>query len=200
MVKCTGTLPYPSNSAAAALRERAFIVLADRRDRRVGLYERALERFGLFPLRVVDYRKFISNPDRLAEVAGLDGHTVDLRVVTIGQEPCHAVLRMSKGPITNLHLLNRRGDPSILRERMAPDAWGSLLDSCRTVAGQFPDTLHIGVDVAVRPGPARHAVLEANAFGDILHDVTHRNMTTHEAEVAALAAGWRDRNAADNPV
>lgn len=405
-MKCTGISPFPSNADIAALRERTFVVLADRRDRRVRLYERALERFGLPRLRVVDYSKFISNPDRLAEVAsgpsivriespgrdpevyrallsrgaetasteggafieparlpfekgriiyprqwylgfrgvlgdvesqlagrpdvlltsqphdiarmfdkrlcnalldlagvpvpralgsvtcfdelhsamhrlglrrvfiklnhgssasgvvayetsrgrqqarttvemvhaggrtilynsrrlqhytkaadiaalvdalcehnvhaeawipkaGLDGYTVDLRVVTIRQEPCHAVLRMSKGPITNLHLLNRRGDPSMLRERMTPDAWDSLLDSCRTVAGQFPNTLHIGVDVAVRPDLAKHAVLEANAFGDLLNDVTHQDMTTHEAEVAALAAERSDRHAAGNPV
>ncbi|MDP6045099.1 MAG: STM4014 family protein [Phycisphaerae bacterium] len=132
--------------------------------------------------------------------AGLDGHTIDLRVVTIRQEPRHAVVRMSKGPITNLHLLNRRADPSALRSRMDPDAWNSLLNSCRTVASQFPDTLHVGVDVAVGPRLAKHAVIEANAFGDLLHDVTDRNMTTHEAEVAALAADWSKRYAAGNPV
>jgi len=409
MANASGTLPYPSSHAVAALRERAFVVLADGRDRRVGLYAQALRRIGIDRLHVVDYSEFMSSPDRLAELtdgpsviriespgrdpevyrgllargaqaasaeegasidptdlahlsfekgriicprqwylgfravlddvesqlaghddvlltsqpqdivalfdkrrcnalfdragvpvpraleavtcfdelrstmqrqglsrvfiklnhgssasgvvayetsrgrqqarttvemvrtdgetalynsrrlrrytnptdiaalvdalcehgvhveawipkAGLDGHTVDLRVVTIQQEPCHAVVRMSKGPITNLHLLNRRGDPAILRERMTQDAWNALLDSCRTVARQFPNTLHVGVDVAVLSGLARHAVLEANAFGDVLHDVTHRNMTTHEAEVAALAGGWRDRDATGNPV
>jgi len=42
--------------------------------------------------------------------------------------------------------------------------------------------------VAVLPGFARHVVLEANAFGDLLHGVTHRGETTYEAEASALVA------------
>ena len=41
--------------------------------------------------------------------AGLAGHVFDLRVVVIAGRARHAVVRMSRGPMTNLHLLNRRG-------------------------------------------------------------------------------------------
>ena len=44
--------------------------------------------------------------------AGLDESVFDLRVVVIGGEARHAVVRMGPGPMTNLHLGNRRGDLS----------------------------------------------------------------------------------------
>jgi hypothetical protein len=121
-----------------------------------------------------------------APKVGIDGRACDLRVVVIDGRPAHAVCRLSRGPITNLHLLNRRADATLLRERMPAPAWEALMDSCRLVAGLFPRTLHVGVDVCVQPGWRRHTVLEVNAFGDLLHGVTHDGLTTHEAELAVL--------------
>jgi hypothetical protein len=118
--------------------------------------------------------------------AGVDGGSCDLRVVTVLGRPALAVLRVSRGPLTNLHLLNRRADPALLRARMPPAAWEALLDSCRRVAAQFPRTLHTGIDVAVRVGFRDHAVLEVNAFGDLLHGVTRDGRDTYATELAAL--------------
>jgi hypothetical protein len=44
--------------------------------------------------------------------AGIDGRTFDLRVLVIAGRARHAVARLSRGPMTNLHLLNERGDPA----------------------------------------------------------------------------------------
>ena len=49
--------------------------------------------------------------------AGLDGHTLDLRVVVIDGTARQIVARLSRSPMTNLHLLNERGDPAAVRER-----------------------------------------------------------------------------------
>ncbi len=42
--------------------------------------------------------------ERWLPKATLDGRVFDLRVVVIGGEPTHAVVRTSRTPMTNLHL------------------------------------------------------------------------------------------------
>ncbi len=123
--------------------------------------------------------------------ASVAGAVCDLRVLMIARKPRHIVLRSSRSPLTNLHLLNHRLDPALLRDRMPSDAWDALLETCRRVAARFPKTLHMGIDVAVRVGFQEHAVLEVNAFGDLLRGVTHEGQSTYEAEIAAIEAGWR---------
>jgi glutathione synthase/RimK-type ligase-like ATP-grasp enzyme len=119
--------------------------------------------------------------------AGLDGHAFDVRVVVIAGRPEHAVVRLSRSPITNLHLKNRRGRVEALQERMGASAWESLLATCRQVAAAFPGCHYLGVDVAVLPGYRRHAVLEVNAFGDLLPDVLDgAGRDTYTAEVESL--------------
>ena len=128
--------------------------------------------------------------ERWIPKAGIDGHTFDLRVVVIAGRAEHVVVRMGRGPLTNLHLGNRRGDPAALRARMADGAWEAAMASCERAAAAFPGSLHAGVDLLIAPGYRRHAVLEVNAFGDLLHGVTARELDTYSAEVEALLGGW----------
>jgi hypothetical protein len=118
---------------------------------------------------------------------GFGGGTADLRVLVVGGEPRHTVVRVASGPITNLNLGNRRGDVNALRERMGP-AWESMLDMCRRVAAAFPGCLYLGVDVLVSPGFRTHCVAEVNAFGDLLPGVRSVGDDAFEAEVGALVA------------
>jgi hypothetical protein len=128
--------------------------------------------------------------ERWIPKAGLDGATADLRVLVVAGRPAHAVVRMAKGPITNLHLGGQRTDASRLRSRMPEAAWRSLLDTCARVGGLFPRSLHVALDVAVTPDFRSHFVLEANAFGDLLKEVRHLGRSTYELELDAVAAGW----------
>jgi hypothetical protein len=125
--------------------------------------------------------------------AGLEGHACDLRVVVVAGRPGHAVVRLSRSPMTNLHLKNRRGRPEALRARMGDTAWNALLATCERVAGAFPGCHYLGLDVAVPPGYRRHAVLEANAFGDLLPGVVDpEGRDTYTAEIEALKqVPWR---------
>jgi glutathione synthase/RimK-type ligase-like ATP-grasp enzyme len=79
--------------------------------------------------------------------ASLGNGTIDLRVVTIDGEPLHAVVRQSRSPMTNLHLGNRRGDTTALIEKVGPDRWRAVQETCRRTAALFPGTLHAGLDV-----------------------------------------------------
>ena len=103
--------------------------------------------------------------------ASLGEGCFDLRVVVIDGEPRHTVVRQGRSPITNLHLGNRRGDLTLLRERLGPDRWLEIEETCRRTAALFPTTLHAGIDLCLTPDWRRHAVLEVNAFGDLLPGV-----------------------------
>lgn len=118
--------------------------------------------------------------------AGVSRRVCDLRVVTVAGRVTHTVLRLSRHPITNLHLRNDRSEPEALRKRMRPEDWDAMIDTCEKTAREFPKMLYLGIDVAVHADLKRHAVLEVNAFGDLLNGVTQNGRSTYDAEVAAL--------------
>lgn len=119
--------------------------------------------------------------------ASLPGGTFDLRVVVIADRAAHVVVRQSRTPMTNLHLLNRRGDVQAVQARLRADGWNAALAACERACGLFPQSLYAGADLVIAAGFRRHAVLEINAFGDLLPGVTHRGYDTYTAELVALA-------------
>ena len=121
---------------------------------------------------------------------GLAGLTCDLRIVVIDGEARHAVVRTSRSPLTNLHLGNPRGDLDAFQEMVGEAGWEQVCAAARAAAGAFPGALYAGVDVAVARGLRRVAVLEINAFGDLLPRVEWEGKDTYMAEVeAALDRG-----------
>ena len=118
--------------------------------------------------------------------AGHDGGRFDLRVLVISGRAAHTVMRQSAGPITNLHLGNRRGDLEGLRRRMGDDAWRRALEVAERAAATFPTSLYVAVDLLVAPGFHRFAVAEVNAFGDLLPNLLHEGRDTYTAELARL--------------
>jgi len=118
--------------------------------------------------------------------AALDGRVFDLRIVMIGGEPMHSVARTSRSPITNLQLGSRRVDARELFATASDDVWRQLHNSCRKTAQLFPRSLQMGLDVVFTPGMRRHAVLEINAFGDLLPGVLFDGMSTYEAQVVVI--------------
>ncbi|MFH5806133.1 STM4014 family protein [Alienimonas sp. DA493] len=126
--------------------------------------------------------------ERWLPKASLGGRAFDLRIVSIAGAPRHTVVRTARGPLTNLHLGGRRGDAAAVRRLCGPERWAAVLDTVRRAAAAFPETLTIGFDVLIAPGGRSHAVLEANAFGDLLPGVTDRGEDTYAAQIAAVAA------------
>ncbi|MCA9572989.1 MAG: STM4014 family protein, partial [Myxococcales bacterium] len=115
----------------------------------------------------------------------LDGAFFDLRVLVVEGVPRFAVVRQARHPITNLHLGGWRGDPGTLADRLGADGLATLDGVCRDVARVLPAG-HLGVDVAVRTGFRDVAVLEVNAFGDLLPRLENAGLDTYGAEIAAL--------------
>lgn len=118
--------------------------------------------------------------------AGIEGMTCDCRILMIGGEPEHVVVRTGPGPMTNLHLGCKRNDSALLRARTGEVSWSSAMETCRKVARLFPRSYYMGIDLAFSPSCRSHAVLEVNAFGDLLIGIRSRGMTTHEAELHRL--------------
>ncbi|MFI5842012.1 STM4014 family protein [Catenuloplanes sp. NPDC051500] len=121
--------------------------------------------------------------------AGVDGRTIDLRVVVIAGEPRHVVVRASRSPLTNLHLGNARGDVARVRGLAGTRAWDAAMETCARVGAAFPRTLMAGVDLMFGSRWERYAVAEVNAFGDLLPGVLDRGEDTYTAQIrAALCA------------
>lgn len=127
--------------------------------------------------------------ERWLPKAGLNGRTIDLRVLVVAGRATHVVVRSSTSPMTNLHLGNARGDPDALRERMGETAWREAMAVAEDAAARFPRTLHAGVDLLLAPGWHSSAVCEVNAFGDLLPGVLHAGRDTYGEQVEAVRSG-----------
>ena len=119
--------------------------------------------------------------------AQLDGEDFDLRVVVIYGEPAFTIVRLSSGPITNLHLGGRRVDAQSCRERIPRRAWLDALDHA-TEAAKLYQAAVVGVDVLFERGYLRDYVLELNAFGDFFPDFRREDgLTTTGYEIQETA-------------
>ncbi|QIJ75638.1 hypothetical protein GU700_14130 [Methylobacterium sp. NI91] len=127
--------------------------------------------------------------EQLVPKAALDGGPCDLRVLVVGGEPAHIVVRKARGPITNLDLGGRRAEAEALRALAPPDAWEAMLSDCRRFARLFPQTFHVAFDVALTVGLRRYVFFEANAFGDLIRRVRHEGLDPYAWQVARLP-GW----------
>jgi hypothetical protein len=117
--------------------------------------------------------------------AGWKGHRMDLRILAIAGKAAHVVPRLSKSPFSTLQLGAKRGDAAELRMETGEANWARALSAAESAAAAFPNSLHAGVDVAMTPGWRKAAVLEVNAFGDLLPGVLHEGRDTYLCELAA---------------
>lgn len=118
--------------------------------------------------------------------AGIGNRTFDLRVVVIAGRAGHTVARLSRSPMTNLHLLNERGDVNVVRESIGQQVWDSAMRNCELAMECFPGSLYAGIDLLLTPDHRRQAVIEVNAFGDLLPGVLWQGQETYAAELRAL--------------
>lgn len=119
---------------------------------------------------------------------GIAGRIADLRLVLVEGGAIYPVLRTSRHPMTNLHLGGERGPVAPLIARIGAAAWEALLDSARATAAAFPASHALGVDIAMLADGRRHAVLEANIFGDFVKRLSIDGLSPHEAQVERIRA------------
>ncbi len=118
--------------------------------------------------------------------ARLQGCGFDARVVVINGEVQHIVVRLGKSPMTNLHLGNERGNSEELLEKVGTENWEAMKYTCEQAAGLFSKSLYCGVDLLILPDWKQHALLEINAFGDLLPGILWNGIDTYTSEVKAI--------------
>lgn len=115
--------------------------------------------------------------------AGFQGGRIDLRILVVAGSAGHAVLRHSRGPMTNLHLGNSRADLEAFRRRLGEDAWLQACRLCERAARAFPGAHYAGIDLLVSPSLRNFAVAEINAFGDLLPRLEFDGKSTYQLEL-----------------
>jgi glutathione synthase/RimK-type ligase-like ATP-grasp enzyme len=110
------------------------------------------------------------------------GKPYDLRVVMIGGQVQHVVGRANSSPFTNLNLDGERVPREAIENQLA-ESWPELAAICQGAATGLPNAGLVGLDVLVHPGGREFSLLEANAFGDYLPGLTHRGLSTYEAQL-----------------
>jgi hypothetical protein len=121
--------------------------------------------------------------ERWLPKASIDGKTFDLRLLVLSGRACHAVVRASHSPLTNLHLGNVRGDLGAVRERLGAEGWAALEDQAVRACAPFP-SLYAGVDVLVTSSWRAPFVVELNAFGDLLPGLTHEGKGCYASQIS----------------
>lgn len=117
--------------------------------------------------------------------ASFAGKVFDLRILTIAGHARHAVARLSHSPLTNLHLRNERVDAATIQTFLGKERWQTALHECEQAARLF-ESLYIGVDLLFSHNLQHHAILELNAFGDLLLNVLYQNQDTYTTEIQAM--------------
>ncbi|WP_225999172.1 STM4014 family protein [Paenibacillus sp. BJ-4] len=122
--------------------------------------------------------------ERWIPKATLNGRVYDVRQLVCGAEACHAVLRLSRSSITNLHLRNER---LLLEEAgLSPGTVELIQHTAEAAMGVFPASSVAGLDVLVPAHGGRPYVLDVNPFGDLLYRVQHQGWNPYEWEMLQL--------------
>ncbi|KHD06401.2 hypothetical protein PN36_24690 [Candidatus Thiomargarita nelsonii] len=110
------------------------------------------------------------------------GHAYDLRIVVMAGRARHRVVRMSKTPMTNLHLGNARGRVSDLN--LSETEWQAIEKTAQRGAALFSESLYVGLDIMLQLRSHTPVILEFNAFGDLLPGISDAGMDTYQLSVS----------------
>lgn len=114
-----------------------------------------------------------------------DEGVFDLRVLAINNKRHHSIARVSKTPITNLHLGNQRC--AIEDLKLSSIQWQQIDQLVANVMMNFSNSLYSGLDILLpRDDNKLPLLLEANAFGDLFPGLLYQNQNTYQAELTAL--------------
>lgn len=112
-----------------------------------------------------------------------EGFSYDLRAVVQDGETDFILARLSRGPVTNLHLNNH---PLKAAELGLPSQVAdSVEDICRRAAACYPGLRSVGIDVLLERGSLRPRIIEMNGQGDLIYqDIYESNrIYTKQAEM-----------------
>ncbi|MDE6915776.1 MAG: STM4014 family protein [Lachnospiraceae bacterium] len=111
------------------------------------------------------------------------GYAYDLRAVVQDGQLDYLLARLSKGPVTNLHLNNHPLD--IAQLGLSGHAVEEIAQLCRAGMALYPGLRSAGIDILLEKGSMRPRIIEMNAQGDLIYqDIYHENsIYRHQARM-----------------
>ncbi|WP_249912902.1 STM4014 family protein [Paenibacillus amylolyticus] len=123
--------------------------------------------------------------ERWMPKATLDQRAYDIRQLVAGGQAGHTIMRLSRTPITNLHLRNERMLPA--EAGLDEHRMSLVRKTAQEAMSAFPNSWSAGIDVMLTSGSDPRAyVLDVNPFGDLLYRVEHHGLGTYEWEMELL--------------
>ncbi len=115
--------------------------------------------------------------------AEYQGYSYDLRVVAQEGKMDFLLARLSKGPITNLHLNNHPLEASALG--LPESVIATVGHICQKAMNCFPGLRSAGIDILLEKGSLRPRIIEMNAQGDLIYQdiYSHNAIYGHQAEI-----------------
>jgi glutathione synthase/RimK-type ligase-like ATP-grasp enzyme len=120
--------------------------------------------------------------------AMFQGQNFDVRVICIKQQVIGTIFRVSRHPITNLHLGGSRGDWATIRQIIPTRHWLDGLDLAVEAAKCF-DSIVAGVDLLFEQHSWKPYILEVNAYGNFFPGWTDSH---------GRSCHWHEIHASDN--
>lgn len=135
--------------------------------------------------RLTDPRQVFSMLEKLLKLgciverwyakADYQGYSYDLRAVVQDGRMDFCLARLSKGPITNLHLNNHPLELDVLG--LSHTVMEEIQDLCRRSMGLFPGLRSAGIDILLERGSLKPRIIEMNAQGDLIYqDIYGKNV------------------------
>ncbi|MEI7024419.1 STM4014 family protein [Paenibacillus sp. y28] len=110
--------------------------------------------------------------------------TFDIRQLVVGGEACHSTARLSRTPITNLHLRSER--MSLDDVGLSAEIQAAVRTCAERAVSAFSHSSVAGVDVLLSSGTYAPCVVDVNPFGDLLYHVSYEGADTYEWETRRL--------------
>lgn len=106
--------------------------------------------------------------------AEFQGFSYDLRAVVQDGKLDFLLGRLSKGPVTNLHLNNHPVEAAALG--LPGRTLEEIAELCRRSVEIYPELRIAGIDILLEKGSMRPRIIEMNAQGDLIYqDIYHEN-------------------------
>jgi hypothetical protein len=107
------------------------------------------------------------------------GLSFDTRAFVIHKKAEYLISRLSKNPITNLHLGNKRMDSG---DMMSKENIAMISRASEDVMKLFNRSLYAGIDVVCSTGYKPY-IIDVNPFGDLFHNLIGTDENLHYIEI-----------------
>ncbi len=112
------------------------------------------------------------------------GCSYDLRQLVVAGQACHLVARLSRSPITNLHLRNERMEAE--QTGLGKEQLRRAAATAESTLAAFPGSWVAGVDVLLQAESLSPYVVDVNPFGDLLYHVRYQGMNPYEWQMKLI--------------